>query len=115
MIDKWDSIVHKFSILGADTDGRDLDGYLIVGAEGGRVVYLDLFLGRAGDTLAAHNVVMGLATDALAAGVPIEVIAHRLAHQRYLPAGQVRGAEGIHTCDSISDYVGKLLLQQLGE
>ena len=113
--DTFTGIVHKFSLLRALPDGRDLDCYLAIGEdESGTPRVLDLYLGKSGDELTAHRVLMELASDLLALDGGIAVVANRLAYQNFLPGGQVKSDGGIHSCDSICDYIGKFLKNRYG-
>ena len=98
---EWQSVTHRFAVGGHK-------GYLIVAADGGRPVHLEIRMAKAGtllrgllDSLAA-SVCLGLER-----GVPLSSYVDTLAHARFEPSGWTKGELGY--AHSIVDYVFRWL------
>ncbi len=102
---EWPSITHRFVIAGHK-------GYLVVAAEHGRPVHLEIHMSKAGGVLRgllhclSASICLGLES-----GVPLSKYFDALAYQRFEPSGWSKDAE-LGYAHSIVDYVFRWLRRQ---
>src|SRR5687767_13435108 len=101
--DERHSITHKFDIAGHE-------GYITVGLfEDGSPGEIFLTMAKEGSTISGFADAFALAvSDALAYGVPLQVLVDKFSHARFEPSGMTKNPE-IRFAKSIVDYIFRWL------